>query len=201
MKDKFNNNLKKVISQLPQHTPDDHLWNNICNELDFDDKLRLKSKELPLIEHHKDLWTRIEKEISYISQAPVKRTKHIITWSVGIAALLLLVIVLFTRNSGSSEIIYSEEYIIKESFIQIGNTEMENPVDFVRQCCMQSMVKCNDPAFEKDMGRLVKLDAEIKHIQDIIATYGESPALIKSLIIMENQKAGLVKDLLKVLRT
>jgi hypothetical protein len=198
MKDKFENNLKRIISQLPQHTPDDHIWRTICNELDYEEMISRKIKTLPSMDHEKDLWVRIEHKLNQHAKVSGKKSRRMITWSISIAASVALIVAFFTRKS---DIVFSEEYRLEESFICTSHTRTADPLDFLRQLCKYSEEECADPVFESEMRRLVELDAEIKHLHKIIDAYGESPSLIKSLITMENQKAGLVKELLKTLRT
>ncbi len=201
MKDNFNIHLKKIAGKLPQYSPDERLWNNISEELDFDEKLKSKIKDLPTVNHNQDLWGGIEKQLNRNRKISGIKIRKVITWSISIAATVAIFVVFISRYSNTSRIEISEEYQLKESFIHIPNTNGEDPIDMLKQLCTYSMDKCNHPGFESEMNRLMQLDTEIKHLQNIIATYGDSPSLVKSLIAMENQKAGLVKELLKIVRT
>lgn len=201
MKDNFNINLERVIFHLPDYSPDEDLWNKISNELDFDQRICRQVKSLPVLDHEKDFWIRIEQKLNQDSKITGNRIRRIITWSISVAASLLLVILYITRITLTPDIVFSEEYQLKESFISFDLLGRYDPVTFLKQLCNYSTEKCADPLFESKMSRLIELDTEIKHLHEIVDAYGESPSLIKSLIIMENQKASLLKELLKTLRT
>ena len=201
MKDKFYINLKKTIGELPQYSPPENLWDKIAGELDFNDKLGETARNLPQVSHNNELWDRIVNKLDQKEKLIRRKKAKIITWSLSIAASAAIILFILIKNSGNKDIIYSEEYQLEESFIELNKTIPDDPVKMLKQLCVYSMDRCTDPVFEREMSRLIKLDEEIKRLQIIIDNYGESPAIVKSLINMENQKAGLVKELLNTLRT
>lgn len=199
MKDKFEYELSRKIRDFPDYRPDGKLWENISDELDFDVKVQTIAKELSQVSHRDDLWNNIEKQIVPHIRLEPKNIFLSITSLSAAVALIVIITFYFYKEWKRTTTVYSEEYILTEPAGSI--QEGGDPAEFLQKWCSRSADICNEPAISDKMQKINELNSEIKHINEIIETYGESPSLIKVLIKMENQRAGLIKDLFKTLRT
>ncbi len=199
MKDNFESKLVQVRKALHGYTPDENLWEKISDWLDFDETLKIKAKESTWVNYSPDLWANIEKGIVPHVQLKRKRIYLSVTSLSAAVTLLLIISFYLFKNQANTKTLYSEEYIVSEP-CQI-TQGVDNPADFLQKWCARSANNCSDPVTSFKMQKIDELNAEIRRINNIMLNYGESSSLIKTLIKMENQRAGLIKDVLKTIRS
>jgi hypothetical protein len=197
MKGKFDINLKKALNDLSELSHCEGLWQNIYDDLNFNDLLHKKASRLPLHTHNEDLWDKINLKIIRTSTRGINR-KILISSAIAASFLIIIMLSLFNKST-HDDIAITHEYFIEESLTDI--SEKIIPIDLLNNWCENSVELCNTPLFKEKIDRLNNLDNEIVSLNAIIKRYGESPALVKSLIKMENEKAFLLNDLIKQLRS
>ena len=74
-----------------------------------------------------------------------------------------------------------------------------DPIAFIDQHCAKLKETCNASEFKEKKEILNELDKELQKINEMIERYGESPALIKSQIKIENMRARTIIEVIKML--
>jgi hypothetical protein len=197
---KFEDKLTQRIKELPELSYREELWESIASRLDFEKKLSNKLNELPEAEFRQNLWQQIEHKIDFSQVATEKHAIRRFAFYGGIAATILFLIgIVFFKNRENIKIESHEEYSFKENNLPPANQQVsaEETLRYIEKWCVKHNDLCNAPGFVEDKNQLLQIESEIKNINQVISRTGKSPALIKSLIKMENQKADIIKGLIK----
>lgn len=213
--------MNDLLNQLPEHDPHPDLWARIEAELDSDLTLTRAVGELPQYEPKADLWERIEERNPDFSPVLVEqsRTQVWVTpfpvvrplWA-GLAAAAVVVLVgawLFMRPEAT-------ETVRVEYAVETGRsvpTMTDAPFDatpsdadqraeaFIRQQCAGQTLACQRPEVHELRNQLTDLTAEQERIEQERQTFGDDPRLVRALVQIENQRAGVTKELITLLRS
>ncbi|MBN1186791.1 MAG: hypothetical protein JXB49_31220 [Bacteroidales bacterium] len=203
MKTDFSNKLNKAITELPEYQFDTAVWDKIEARLDFEDKLEAALTGLPRLEYDNNVWENIERGVEK-DQQQFKRykSKRIVRYAASIAAsVLFFSTILYKYLKPETTVTVSEEIVeLFEEPIKLDVADVD-PMEYINESCQQRMEVCNNPDFLEQKQQLFELDTEIKRLQEVIESYGESPAIIKSMVKMENMRSEILKDLIKTLRS
>jgi len=193
MEDNFEKHLNKSIKLLPGIDHDKNLWDKIASELDFEERLEQTCKTLPIHEHSEHLWDKIQNH-----EAHRARNRRLI-YAYSIAASILLFIISYTFYTNTKDYTITRSTEILNNTVQIfeDTANKQNIDTMLQQLCQYSNLNCDNPGFIQLKDQIIELETEIKKLNRVIHTYGESPSLIKSLIKLENQKAGMINEYIK----
>jgi hypothetical protein len=195
----FDIKLKQALKNLPLHEPQKGSWNAIEKRLDFNDKLRLKIEGLPVYKPNENLWQEIEPGIR--KEPKLKVSRYIIS-GLSVAATILILIVLknYMFSNRSEKITVTEEIVNewKKPLNTDSDIACRSAVKFINKQCSEKSYLCDNPVFNSKKKELDNVETQIKTLQNIISTSGSNESLIKSNIKLENLRARLMKDLLKI---
>jgi len=196
----FDNKLKTMVKNLPVQGPTDELWTKISSQLDFNDKLILRSRELPLHDPKKNTWGNIEKGLPSQKRKGTNRIIIITLYAAASVAFLIGIWVSFgTKKQGTISV--SEETISnwQEPFKITNDTVSTTINGFINEQCSSKSYICNQPEFSEKKQQLDDVEIQIKNIEQVISASGNSSSLIKTRIKLENLKARLMKDLINMI--
>jgi hypothetical protein len=95
----------------------------------------------------------------------------------------------------SEEIISNWQDPIKLS----NDATSSNVIGFINKQCEINSNICKQPAFAEKKQQLNDVEIQIKNIEQVINTLGNSTSLIKTRIKLENLKARIMKDLINMI--
>lgn len=194
---RFEKKIKEEIKLLPQYEPESRVWESVRLQLDFNDKLSVLAKQLPMKEPGEDVWDNIEQNLK-----PVQKSHKTMNLIIGlsVAASLALIIGLFFRNhqSNKEKIMVTEEIVNDwgQPFIVKEDTSSQTALKFIEDQCKNRSYVCNMPGFGEKIQQIKEIDTQIKMLDKVVSSSGSSPAIVKSLIKLENIRTRLMKNLL-----
>ena len=196
--------LDVFLQKLPQHNPKADLWSLIDAELTADETLDKALTTLPQYEPHADMW----EQISSAKQIPNVFRRRM-AWAAAASVLLcLLGGYWFYRQTNSAETVtvaYSVEIAPATVSEPAANLPADNTADehleaFINQACEQQAVTCKKPEVQNLRQQLTDLDARKTQIDKQLTVFGEDPDLVKAQIRIENERADVTKELVRILR-
>lgn len=205
MKTGFWHRIRRKIRQLPEVEPKDMVWDNINAAISFEERLHDVIPQLPEIKPKQTVWENISENIeTYDTKTRVlKRERLIVYFSAAAASIAIILISVFylINNKTHIEITINEEQIIeeREPELKAMTSEKTDPYEFIDQHCKRQQKICNGQDFIEKKELLTELETELKKINKIIEMYGESPALIKSMIKIENMRSETIREVIKML--
>jgi hypothetical protein len=194
---KFENNLKNVIKQLPQYEPKTVLWKKIEWQLKFRNKLKETVQQLPVVEPSEFVWTNIENSLNEVHRS--YKTKNLIIGLTAAASIALLIgIYLFNKQYDHETISITEETVSEWSpaSILISDTTTQNAIRFIEDQCRNKTYVCNLPGFDEKKLQLMEINDQINELDLVIQSSGGTSTIVKSRIKLENLRTKLLKDLL-----
>lgn len=195
----FSKKLKTVIKMLPIHDPDSETWEVICKRLDFNEKIAAKVLNMPVHEPNENVWIKIEPQLK--PKLKISRVKYLMVGLSAAASIILFFSLWFWNHQNPDEIITTTEEIVNDwhlPFIAEKDTASQTALHYINSQCKNKSYICNTPGFEEKKKELQEVETQIKMIQNVIKTSGNSPSLVKSGIKLENLKIRLMKDLLNI---
>jgi hypothetical protein len=198
MNREYKKQFRKALDNLPQHSPDDKVWEYIEDQLEFREQLTKVSLNLPVHEPSEQIWQNIEGKLEN------KKTRNIfpvaisyISIAAGIAALVVLSITFTQKNKE----IVTKSVEISENGMNTQNNESDKITDkaltFIDNQCKSSNYLCEIPEFREKHQKLEEVNNELKKVNEEIESLGSSPSLFQTKTKLENLKARLIKDLVK----
>lgn len=213
--------LKEAISQLPDHSVNDSVWENIKAALQ-EDVLQKAIGELPVLEAKEELWGSIESELTFkesISKlaqhtapeslwseidknidAPVLSIKKISShfyWLSGVAALLVIGFVLYPIFSTKEEakITYSQEVLETSPLEDWDNTTKDLEV-LLDDLCDENPYACTSPEFEELNEELAFLDASKMAVLEQVNPFEDTKEAEVLLTKIELERVEILKKLI-----
>jgi hypothetical protein len=195
-----NNPLKKICKELPGYVPTSGIWDNIENDLEFDELLNKKLTELPTYAPNPHSWKQIESFLD--NEMTLKFNSYrtnTIRWVSTAAALVLSFIIIkaivqFYRNT--EKITYSEEIQDINPLTTVDANKEKMAINFLKEQCKTRSDICTSPEFQSKMEELYKLEMELDKLTVKERQYGTSEILIKSQIKIINFRSRLIKELI-----
>lgn len=214
--------LNLALRQLPQHDPAPSLWARLDAELTADETLDRALTTLPDFDPKADLWNALERELAVESaesaQPPVKTPFTIsrntsfgqrsVRWAAAASVLLALLggygLYQHTSSTETVTVAYSVETmdalptdIMPEPAIdQQAERDLET---FINQACEQQVLACKKPEVQDLRQQLAELDQRKAQIDGQLRVFGEDPDLVKAQVRIENERADVAKELVKIL--
>lgn len=196
--------LKKAIQHLPDYEPRPDLWIRIEADLTADGLIDGTLEKLPHFEPAADAWDRIAAQL----ETPVKplRTRSfgwLVTTSVAAAVALLVGVWLIFNQSAAEEvtIAYAVETAqpLPTPPAPADTAVEQRAEEFINQQCEQQVVACQNPEVNELKQQLAELNHRKSAVEQELNVFGDDPALVQAQIKIENQRAEVTKELVRLL--
>jgi hypothetical protein len=197
---RFNEKLNHLVSKLPVHEPSNELWDKINKQLEFNERLKARSQNLPEFEPKDLSWKIIEKSLNRKNHTvKSKAIIALLSTAASIALIIGFYSAFFVHKheniSVSEEISNNWQEPIKAS----SSETTKNALGFINKQCEINSYICNQPSFTEKKQQLDDVEIQIKNIEQVINTSGNSSSLIKTRIKLENLKAKIMKELINMI--
>jgi hypothetical protein len=189
---------------LPQYDPPQRTWHNIEAELDKLDKLAT----LPTYDPSDALWERIEADLNdsklVVAHSKLKtRNSKLVWW--GIAALLAILVVaslwFFNQNkiekTATETLTVSTETVDNQLFVKEAKDD-EAAFAMVEAFCEVQIEACKTPEFIALKHDLDELNAAREELKSAMGDYNTDPNLVAELTQIEQERTGILNQLLAV---
>ncbi|NLE33692.1 MAG: anti-sigma factor [Bacteroidales bacterium] len=197
----FDDILKDRIKELPSYAPDERLWKAVHTELDAEEAVSMRLPDLPVHMPAPGTWEAVEAALP--ASLPVRPSRRLLWLAAGIAAavILILVIPLFMRSG--DKIIVESEVVLSEAQDHIIMPEQsgEDPIEIIRKLCTTGAPVCRTELFLEKMQLYRELDEELRHLESVIGKVGDSPEIIQSIILIENLKSDTLQELIQLIHS
>ena len=197
----FDNILKDRIKELPSYAPGERLWKAVQDELDAEEAVTKRLADLPVHMPAPGTWEAVEAALP--ASLPVRPSRRLLWLPAGIAAavILILVIPLFMRSG--EKIIVESEVVLSEAQDHIIMPEQsgEDPIEIIRKLCTTGAPVCRTELFLEKMQLYRELDEELRHLESVIGKVGDSPEIIQSIILIENLKSDTLQELIQLIHS
>ncbi|HNT94395.1 MAG TPA: hypothetical protein PKJ71_11940 [Bacteroidales bacterium] len=201
MNREFDDILKERIKELPSYAPDERLWKAVHTELDAEEAVSMRLPDLPVHMPAPGTWEAVEAALP--ASLPVRPSRRLLWLPAGIAAavILILVIPLFMRSG--EKIIVESEVVLSEAQDHIIMPEQsgEDPIEIIRKLCTTGAPVCRTELFLEKMQLYRELDEELRHLESVIGKVGDSPEIIQSIILIENLKSDTLQELIQLIHS
>jgi hypothetical protein len=189
MKDNWTN-------KLPEHSPKNETWQQINDELFFDEWLDQKKGTLPVHKVKELSWDSIEKQLGPELKKPIFITVYRKKYWLAVASVLVLLtfgwwMVLPKENV---EISYSTE-VVKNNGITVKTTDLKA----IDERCEELVVVCNTLEIKDLRSEIEALAGESEALREQTEVFGNDDAILKARQKIETQKAEMVKQLLELM--
>jgi len=186
---------------LPGHTPPEKVWDNIWNELLFEENLKNTLSQLPNYVPDKKIWQSINSGLDLSHKTiTVKPTVRKIVWiTSGIAASILAILFIKNVNKPNDKgvsISYSEEIVYEDIAPVNDSGKGKKALEFIKEQCRRNETTCSSIDFQDKIKELEKVDNELKKVNEMEMLSGSSSALITSEIKLTNLRSQLIKELI-----
>lgn len=94
--EKNSNTLIEAIGRLPEYQPPDVLWQDIMEQLDFDQSVNISLRDMPVYAPSAALWEHLVVKMEQLPELKPKPTlRPMFRWLIMLSVLLLISIVVF----------------------------------------------------------------------------------------------------------
>lgn len=176
-------------NRLPIYSPDNHIWDKIERQLDFDSMLVERIAELPSYEPGFNVWEKISHKLPKNKITRV-RFSH---WTAvaSIAGIMILSTVLFQMIRNNTHSIFDETKSI------LAEKEMEHAaINEIRTYCNLHQTACEQNNLTELMQLYDELNTEESALKDAMTLLGDSPEMIQALIKIKNLKSETIQDMI-----
>jgi len=196
----FDKKIKSIVKKLPVQGPKDELWESITNQLDFNEQLSSRAKQLPFYVPQESSWEIIEQNLKPQKRNLKYRNLIIILSAAASIALFIGIWVSFNAKNQDT-ITVTEETVssLQQPFKTSADSTSGNVIKFIKEQCANKSYICNQPEYSEKKQQLNDVETQIKNIEELINTSGNSPSLIRTRIKLENMKARIMKDIINMI--
>ncbi|GAB3329384.1 hypothetical protein GCM10027299_32660 [Larkinella ripae] len=194
----------KAIHQLPEHEPRADLWDRIEADLRADDAIdRLLPDDLPVLEPKTDAWEQLAGRLEKPVVRPLWRSS--VRWGAAAAVAVLVGGVWLVWQPVSNEkvtIAYATETVEAETLgaekpgLSVADRKAEI---FIEEQCGQQTVVCQKPEIKELKQQLDQLNNRKANLEEELAVFGNDPGLVQAQIKIENERAEVTKELVRIL--
>ncbi|WP_421828677.1 hypothetical protein [Larkinella sp.] len=196
-------NWKKALQQLPEHEPRPDLWDRIDADLRADETIDRALDDLPVFEPKADAWEHIAGKL----EKPVVRPlwKPVLRWTAAAAVAAVVMGIWLVLQPASDEkvtIAYATETV--ETELTVASQPLQSAVDqkverFINEQCAQQTLVCQKPEVKELKQHLNDLSSRKEAVEQELLVFGNDPALVQAQIKIENERAEVTKELVRIL--
>ncbi|RAK02439.1 hypothetical protein LX87_00559 [Larkinella arboricola] len=197
--------LGKAIKKLPEHEPRADLWERIDADLRADAVIDQALDDLPVLEPKADAWEQIAGKLEAEATSVQPLWARSLRWVAAAAVVLLMIGVWRVWQADSDEkvtIAYATETVEiepesgPEPFAPAADQKAER---FIREQCAQQTVVCQKPEVKELKYQLDELNTRKAGLAEQLALFGNDPVLVQAQIKIENERAEVTKELVRIL--
>lgn len=203
--------LDIFLQKLPQHDPKVDLWSRIDAALTAEERLDQSLTRLPEHEPRATMWdgVAVQLEAEPVNETVVRpmpgSTRPVfgrrMAWAVAASVALLMGGYWFYKPAETVTVAYSTEMAPANVPEPVpDNTADEHLEAFINQACEQQVVACKKPEVQDLRQQLADLDSRKTQIDKQLTVFGDDPDLVKAQIRIENERADVTKELVRILR-
>lgn len=191
--------LRKALSQLPEYTPPDQMWEGIADGLESKEELSLQDR-LPAYSPPPMVWNQINQALEADNQhkpalirrlGPVLRIAAAVVITGALGAFLLM-----REPAPKVALTYSQEAITPIA-INVDWQQEEPQFEAILQQLQQHSA---NPKLNEMRLELEELNSAKKEVTTILTAYGgKDPALINQLGEIERERSALYRELIKLI--
>ena len=198
--------FSKAIKKLPEHEPRSDLWARIEADLRADAVIDRALDDLPVFEPKADVWKQIAGQLEEPETTTIRPLRSRSLQWVAAAAVVTLMLGIWRMWQPDSDekvtIAYATETI---------ETEPERPEEplepsadqkaerFIKEQCKQQTVVCQNPEVKELKHQLDELNTRKAGLEEQLAVFGNDPVLVQAQIKIENERAEVTKELVRIL--
>ncbi|MBL4716570.1 MAG: hypothetical protein COC01_08305 [Bacteroidetes bacterium] len=196
-------NIYKVIKDLPAFNPSGQVWKKIEQTLDKDQQISELIQHLPINEPGISAWDNITGSLT--DENKVKRFKRIFdTKHLAIAASIALLVGLgfyFEQTRVGEQIAYSVEIgewpVVKsQEFESSEDKELRN---FIAQSCSTIPNPCDSEVFKALLSELDEFEDSLAELDMMSEMYGQDENLAQTRVELENSRIEVMNELIQLL--
>ena len=196
-------NWKEAIQHLPEYEPRPDLWDHVEANLRADATMDRALADLPVFEPQAEAWEQIAGRLEKPVVRPLWLTSF--RWAVA-AAIAVLVVGLWAVFEPASDekvtITYATETVENElaSNSELLKSSADQKVEiFINEQCEQQIVVCQKPEVKELKQQLSKLSSRKEAVEQELKLFGNDPVLVQAQIKIENERAEVTKQLVRIL--
>lgn len=206
MKEVNHHILKEALGRLPQYKAPAMILDSVfqkLNDLEADNRIVWKTKELPVYAPPSDLWMNIESELPAVVPEEKKIRRIGFKSGLAIAASLLVLVIAgrFVFNQNTDEVVsiaFSEEPNAMESISMDWNDDDEEiqkvVAAFTSSIIVQQSLDADDLLLE-----LEELDTARQDAIEMLSKYGRDATVITQITHIENERSAVVKKMVELM--
>jgi hypothetical protein len=195
-------NWTKALQQLPEHEPRPDLWDRIDADLRADATIDRALDDLPVLEPKADAWEDIAERL----EKPVVRPLWIrsFRWAAAAAIIALVGVWMVLRPVSNEKVTISYQTEVVETELTVTSEPLTSPTDqkvqtFIDEQCAQQTVICQKPEVKELKQHLTELSSRKMAVEQELLVFGNDPALVQAQIKIENERAEVTKELVRIL--
>ncbi|MCB0518955.1 MAG: anti-sigma factor [Lewinellaceae bacterium] len=198
--------LIEALSSLPDHEPEDELWDRIQHKLKGQDDLIPKDaiRSLPVHEPPARLWAGIAEQLD--AQPAEKGRVVRISWkkAMALAASFALIVFAFFQWKAKPEgekgysISYAVENLDPLLAAQDWDEDEDAFVQFLEICEAKKYI-CEQPAFQQLRSELEELTLAKNSLKEAVGDYGANASLVTQIKEIELERTDLLKKMMVML--
>ncbi|RCR67324.1 hypothetical protein [Larkinella punicea] len=196
-------NWTKALQQLPEHEPRPDLWDRIDADLRADATIDRALDDLPVFDPKADVWEQIAGQL----EKPVVRPlwKPVFRWTAAAAvAAVVMGIWLVLQPASDEKVTISYQTEVVETELTVASEPLQSATDqkvemFINEQCAQQTVVCQKPEVKELKQHLNELSNRKEAVEQELLVFGNDPALVQAQIKIENERAEVTKELVRIL--
>ncbi|GAB3924560.1 hypothetical protein [Larkinella terrae] len=189
---------------MPEHEPRPDLWDRIDADLRADAVIDRTLDDLPVFEPQDDAWEQIAGRL----EKPVVRPlwPRSFRWIAAAAVVALVAGIWAVWQPVSDEkvtIAYATETVETEWAATpepLPSSTDQKVETFINEQCAQQIVVCQKPEVKELKQQLRELSNRKMAVEQELLVFGNDPALVQAQIKIENERAEVTKELVRILR-
>lgn len=197
-------NLEKAIRNLPDSEPEPILWNKIEAFLQFEEQVSKVIGQLPVYEPVDGVWAEIDTRIVYKGSKKISVYKIARYCLAAAASILLVFLgwqVLKPKQKEGITISYSiENKKLIDSLPNPGKA-VKDSENYIKQSCSKLPDRCESPDISSLKNELENLNAQYKKLQDAAERYGTDENIMQATIKIETTKSKVMKEIISKLKS
>ncbi|MGM9507601.1 hypothetical protein ACS5NO_07735 [Larkinella sp. GY13] len=196
-------NWTKALQQLPEHEPRPDLWDRIDADLRADATIDRALDDLPVFDPKADAWEQIAGQL----EKPVVRAlwKPLYRWTAAAAVVAVVMgIWLVLQPASDEKVTISYQTEVVETELTVASEPLQSAADqkvkrFIDEQCAQQTVVCQKPEVKELKQHLNELSSRKEAVEQELLVFGNDPALVQAQIKIENERAEVTKELVRIL--
>lgn len=204
MKEHNKKTLIEALSTLPEHEPNDGLWDQIETNMQMPETERFPRqflRQLPQYDPPASVWDAIVRETAAEGKVRFIGWKRVLAVAASLALLLVAYWQLNRTTNLAADAVavsYSQEEVDPLLVNQNWDEDEDAFQEFLSLCEGKKFV-CERPEFKQLQGELEELTQAKNDLKDALGAYGANPELVIQMKEIELERTDLLKKMMVML--